>query len=179
MKNERAGSTLLMVALWVGLSGCLEAKIKGEPNPKSDASASACADDSRLGKDCYAGQGDCRQRGVFVCSGSTVVCGAEAKPAVGPELCGTERDEDCDGTVDEAPETGGSRDNRTQGGSCVDAPEARDHAAVVQTVAEGVASGGGLTLRLRVGGPTPKGTMTGSGHVLRLGLRSPTEGVSK
>lgn len=69
------------------------------------ATAASCADAGELGQPCSAGEGACERAGTYVCMEGSVACSAEPG---GPstELCGTERDEDCDGRVDEAPEDG-------------------------------------------------------------------------
>lgn len=69
----------------------------------ASADADACADAGMVGEVCSAGVGACERAGSYVCSGGEVTCDAEAGTP-SEELCDTERDEDCDGRVDEAPE---------------------------------------------------------------------------
>jgi hypothetical protein len=73
---------------------------------RSDAGAAErdCVNASNtLGAVCSAGQGACERPGKYACLDGGVVCDAVAAMAT-VELCDTERDEDCDGKVDEAPQ---------------------------------------------------------------------------
>lgn len=68
-----------------------------------DAALDDCADAGMVGEVCSVGQGVCERAGEYVCMAGEVACSAEpGTPS--EELCDTERDEDCDGQVDEAPE---------------------------------------------------------------------------
>jgi hypothetical protein len=51
---------------------------------------------------CYAGVGDCKRAGLWVCNDAKdgIECNAIPGPP-GPELCGTHHDENCDGNIDE------------------------------------------------------------------------------
>ena len=56
-----------------------------------------------LGELCYVGFGVCARGGNFVCNefGDDVACDTDPLPPEGPELCGDEEDNDCDGSTDE------------------------------------------------------------------------------
>ncbi|MFN3198385.1 MAG: MopE-related protein [Bradymonadia bacterium] len=56
-----------------------------------------------LGAVCQLGVGECRRGGQFVCTldGSDLECNATPAPPGEAELCGTGRDDDCDGEIDE------------------------------------------------------------------------------
>jgi len=80
-----------------------------------------------LGELCVVGRGECERRGALVCGpeGAGTVCGVQAGEP-GAELCGTERDEDCDGEVDEGFDVGDlcavGRGECTRQGAMVCAP---------------------------------------------------------
>lgn len=73
----------------------------------------------RAGAKCFAGEGECRVAGTYACSpdGSQSLCSAEAK-APQPEVCDN-RDNDCDGEIDEGEMAGTGDSCRTgQLGAC-------------------------------------------------------------
>lgn len=57
------------------------------------------------GASCEAGTGACRRAGTYVCAQGRLECDAAPGPST-DEVCATDRDEDCDGAVDEAPNGG-------------------------------------------------------------------------
>jgi hypothetical protein len=63
-----------------------------------------CADDE--GKKCTAGVGECARTGVYECNAAhdATECSATAGTPV-TEICGNDKDDDCDEKTDEAPET--------------------------------------------------------------------------
>ena len=101
---------LFHVAMLLGCSACSEPQDLEFLEDLTDAGADAggniahaCADASMIGEVCSVGQGTCERAGTYACSGGEVVCSVEpGMPS--EELCDTERDEDCDGQVDETPE---------------------------------------------------------------------------
>ena len=121
------------------LSSCFEANIKPKADSLSEVSAGAkadaegmpaepidCQEDERLGSPCSAGKGECQQSGEYVCENGSVVCDVTPSPSADrTELCGTGVDEDCDGSVDEAPSGYCCSDSDCGGGHCVP-PEAVD-----------------------------------------------------
>ena len=62
----------------------------------------------QLDEICYAGLGVCRRGGTSVCDarGIDVDCDAEPMDPQGPELCGDDTDDDCDGATDEGFDLG-------------------------------------------------------------------------
>jgi hypothetical protein len=58
---------------------------------------------TNLDKPCTAGLGECMELGVFVCNveGTGIVCGAVPDRAGPIDLCDNNKDDDCDGEVDE------------------------------------------------------------------------------
>ena len=87
--------------------------VPGEPddeicNGRDDNCDGATDEAFPVGVACTVGVGDCETTGVFVCEpiGTGVVCDAEPGiPAV--ERCGNDRDENCDGVIDEGFGLGG------------------------------------------------------------------------
>ncbi len=61
-----------------------------------------------LDEPCLSGEGVCRRGGRRICDprGLDTLCDAEPAPPEGPELCGDDTDEDCDGRVDEGFDVG-------------------------------------------------------------------------
>jgi hypothetical protein len=108
MHHHRA---LFLLAVLLGSAACSEPQDLEfledltDAGADADAAVDACADAGMVGDVCSAGEGACERAGTYVCMGGEVTCDAEpGKPS--DELCDTERDEDCDGHVDEAPENG-------------------------------------------------------------------------
>ena len=62
----------------------------------------------QLGEVCYNGLGPCRRGGVTICDerGLDVACDAVPGDPPGPELCGDDTDDDCDGALDEGFDLG-------------------------------------------------------------------------
>lgn len=64
-----------------------------------------CTDAGNVGEVCSVGQGACERAGTYQCLHGAVTCSATSgTPST--ELCDSKQDEDCDGTVDEAPDSG-------------------------------------------------------------------------
>ena len=109
-------ATRFLVVLLVGAAACSEPQdLKilddladggaGDAGDAGDAAADSCADAGSIGDMCTAGQGACEREGTYVCTDGKLACNAEpGMPS--DELCDTQRDEDCDGKVDEAPQGG-------------------------------------------------------------------------
>ena len=124
------GSAALVVAM-VATGGCSDEPKFDPENVKLLVDAGSESEScGKLGETCFAGEGECRRSGTYVCNGSDSVCGAiAAAPAV--ELCGTQADEDCDGNVDEVsrfgccddrdcdPDEVCAQDDELQEGRCV------------------------------------------------------------
>jgi len=110
---ERLLLALFQIAVVVTLGACskpqnLDFLDKLVDGGTADA-AERCADAGGIGKPCSVGQGTCERAGMYVCTDGGVACSATpGAPSV--ELCDTGRDEDCDGTVDEAPDAGCCKD---------------------------------------------------------------------
>ena len=98
---------LFHAALLLGCSACSEPQDLEYLDDLTDSgvrgTSHPCADAGLVGEVCSAGEGVCERAGAYACVGGEAVCNAEpGMPS--EELCDTERDEDCDGQVDEAPE---------------------------------------------------------------------------
>jgi hypothetical protein len=58
-----------------------------------------------IGEDCYSGLGECRVKGSYVCDIETgnQKCNATPLESTSEEICNNNKDDDCDGNVDERP----------------------------------------------------------------------------
>jgi hypothetical protein len=98
---------LFQAALFLGGTACSEPQnldfLDDLTDAGADAGAGACADAAHVGEVCSVGHGVCERAGTYSCARGELICDVEpGSPS--EELCDTERDEDCDGEVDEAPE---------------------------------------------------------------------------
>jgi Regulator of chromosome condensation (RCC1) repeat len=116
------------LVFWSLVLGCSEPQDIRFLNQLVDAGGTPCVDASALGETCAVGTGECERTGTLECNEGMVTCSATAG-AASDELCGTERDEDCDGTVDEAPASGCCSDADCEQLEVCERPESDDLAA--------------------------------------------------